>query len=255
MPLSIHPKINTNAQVQLFLSLSFHVVLMLQAGQRYQGIYSLEPFNKTTWWLTAMPYFMQQSMSILITSGSNLKIREGWLLIQSRLCAYGFLSTPFLHPASIFAVAQWHFLQILPVSFKFHLSWLSTPCTVFHSIQCFLPFRHLDDSRLIYKQPAETKGSPRLSLGNGYVQKKARTLHQGFGAESRKIQCGFSSPCFRLKGGRTQGHPDMCSRWADLALLAATPPYLQALWFVLALYSGTGSKHCQSAAQLRSSLF
>lgn len=70
----------------------------------------------------------------------------------------------------------------------------------------------------------ETRGVPRLSLGNGDVQKKARTLHQGFGG-------GFMVWLFflhaRLGGGRTQGpwaHLNMFSRCADLALSAATPP-------------------------------
>lgn len=33
----------------------------------------------------------------------------------------------------------------------------------------------------------EKRGSPRLSLGHGDVEKKARTLHQGFGGESRRV--------------------------------------------------------------------
>lgn len=33
----------------------------------------------------------------------------------------------------------------------------------------------------------EKRGSPRLSLGNRDVQKKARTPYQGFGLESRRV--------------------------------------------------------------------
>lgn len=72
------------------------------------------------------------------------------------------------------------------------------------------------------------------------MKKKARTLHQGFGMESGRVH-GVAFPSLACQALREAGlwgseHTQtLCSRWADLALLAA-PPYLQALWFAGFLY-------------------
>lgn len=69
----------------------------------------------------------------------------------------------------------------------------------------------------------EKRGSPKLSLGNGDAQKKARTLFQGSGLESRRVHGMAFPPLACQAAGRQDSGAVSTPRhcWADLALLAA----------------------------------
>lgn len=79
------------------------------------------------------------------------------------------------------------------------------------------------------------RGSPRLSLGNGHVQKKARTLQQGFGSESRRVH-GLAFP---LLACQAEGRQDSGA--------LSTPRRCAAVGLTLHCWQHEGQKHSDTS--------
>lgn len=81
----------------------------------------------------------------------------------------------------------------------------------------------------------EKRGSPRLSLGNGDVQKKARTLYQGFGSESRRVH-GLALPplACQAEGRQNSG-------------AVSTPRCCAALGLTLHCWQHEGERHSNTS--------
>lgn len=81
----------------------------------------------------------------------------------------------------------------------------------------------------------EKRGSPRLCLGNGDVQKEARTLHQGFGSESQKVH-GVAFPPLACQA---EGRQDSGA--------VSTPRHFAAAGLTLHYWQQEGQKHSNTS--------